>query len=242
MTLNQWPLLELRRYTLRPGLRDEMIGLFEREFIESQEELGIRLLGQFRDELDPDLFVWLRAYPDLATRDTALPAFYVDGAAWRANRAAANATMLDSTNALLLRPATTHSALTVPDTRPGRGSTEVPDTRILVTVYYLAGSPEVFTDFFDGWVRPIFDPVDSPPSAAYVTDPSPNSFPQLPNRPDSVFVTFTRFDNRTALDAHLNSLAGSALWTDKVVPELTLWLAAPIERHLLAPTERSLLR
>ena len=32
-----WPVLELRQYTLHPGRRDELVALFEREFVEPQE-------------------------------------------------------------------------------------------------------------------------------------------------------------------------------------------------------------
>jgi hypothetical protein len=38
-------LLELRRYRLHPGRRDELIALFEREFIETQEAVGLQVLG-----------------------------------------------------------------------------------------------------------------------------------------------------------------------------------------------------
>jgi len=65
-------IVELRRYTLHPGRRDELIELFEREFVESQEELGARIVGTFRDVRDPDRFVWIRAFPDMAVRLAAL--------------------------------------------------------------------------------------------------------------------------------------------------------------------------
>jgi hypothetical protein len=49
-TSETWsPIVELRQYTLYPGQRDVLIDLFEREFVEHQEELGIRAIGQFRD-------------------------------------------------------------------------------------------------------------------------------------------------------------------------------------------------
>src|ERR1700730_16316001 len=98
------PIVELRQYTLHAGQRDRLIDLFEREFIESQEALGISVIGQFRDRDDPNRFVWVRGFPGLAARGEALAAFY-GGPAWQAHRAAANATMLDSANVLLLRPA-----------------------------------------------------------------------------------------------------------------------------------------
>ncbi|RZL06943.1 MAG: NIPSNAP family protein, partial [Rubrivivax sp.] len=40
--MNESPIVELRRYTLHPGQRDTLIELFEREFVESQEALGMR--------------------------------------------------------------------------------------------------------------------------------------------------------------------------------------------------------
>src|SRR5450432_2088836 len=84
-----------------PGLRDVLIELFEREFIESQEALGMTLVGQFRDLDNPDRFVWLRGFADMTIRAQALEAFY-SGPIWRAHRAAANETMIDSDNVLLL--------------------------------------------------------------------------------------------------------------------------------------------
>lgn len=57
--------VELRQYTLHPGGRDVLIDLFEREFVETQEAVGMRVIGQFRDEADPNRFVWLRGFPDL---------------------------------------------------------------------------------------------------------------------------------------------------------------------------------
>ncbi|HET6704767.1 NIPSNAP family protein [Amycolatopsis sp.] len=95
--------LELRRYTLHPGRRDELIELFEREFVEPQEAAGARLFGLFRSRASPDEFVWLRGFRSMEARKEALERFY-SGPVWKAHRAAANATMIDSDNVLLLRP------------------------------------------------------------------------------------------------------------------------------------------
>src|SRR5207248_9892330 len=40
------PIVELRQYTLHPGKRDVLIDLFEREFIETQEAVGSKVIGQ----------------------------------------------------------------------------------------------------------------------------------------------------------------------------------------------------
>lgn len=95
--------LELRRYTLHPGRRDELIELFEREFVEPQEAAGAHLFGLFRSRAAPDEFLWLRGFRSMAERKAALEGFYF-GPVWQEHRSAANATMIDSDDVLLLRP------------------------------------------------------------------------------------------------------------------------------------------
>jgi hypothetical protein len=97
-------IVELRQYTLKPGSRDTLVDIFEQHFIESQQAVGITLIGQFYDLDDPDRFVWLRSFPDMAARKAALTAFYGGSEAWRTHGPAANATMIDSSDVLLLRP------------------------------------------------------------------------------------------------------------------------------------------
>jgi hypothetical protein len=57
------PIVELRQYTLHPGQRDTLIELFEREFLDTQAEAGIAVLGQFRDLDADDRFVWSARVP-----------------------------------------------------------------------------------------------------------------------------------------------------------------------------------
>src|SRR5258705_1797913 len=98
------PVVELRQYTLVPGARETLIELFEREFTETQEATGMTVIGQFRDLNNPDRFVWLRGFSDMDARAAQLQTFY-SGPVWKTHRDAANATMIDSDNVLLLRPA-----------------------------------------------------------------------------------------------------------------------------------------
>src|SRR3982750_1412237 len=69
-------IVELRRYALHPGRRETLIELFDREFVHTQEDCGMRVLGQFRDLDAPDDFVWLRGFANMAERREALAAFY----------------------------------------------------------------------------------------------------------------------------------------------------------------------
>lgn len=98
------PVVELRQYTLHPGTRDTLVRIFDEHFVESQERCSMRVIGQFRDLDDPDRFVWLRGFPDMEARTRALEAFY-GGPVWKEHSPAANATMVDHTNGLLLKPA-----------------------------------------------------------------------------------------------------------------------------------------
>ena len=69
------PIVELRQYILHPGKRDVLIDLFDREFVEPQEALGMKVIGQFRDLNNPNLFVWLRGFRDMPSRAQALKDF-----------------------------------------------------------------------------------------------------------------------------------------------------------------------
>jgi hypothetical protein len=80
------PIIELRYYSLRPGQRDVLIELFEREFIERQEALGMSILGTFRDLDRPDHFVWVRGFRDMASRAASAIQSADSGRDWRRNR------------------------------------------------------------------------------------------------------------------------------------------------------------
>jgi hypothetical protein len=88
---------------LHPGRRDELIELFD-TLVEPQEDVGMHVLGQFGDFARPDRFVWIRGFADMASRPGALTGFYLDGDVWARHREAANATMVDSDDVLLLHP------------------------------------------------------------------------------------------------------------------------------------------
>src|SRR6266545_3360159 len=148
---DEWccPIVELRQYSLRPAQRDVLIDLFEREFIESQEAAGMRVLGQFRDLGDPDRFVWFRGFRDMPSRAAALGAFY-GGPVWKAHREAANATMIDSDNVLLLRPARPGSEFLFGNDRPGSGTQGNSKRLIVANIYYFdAPVTEDFIGFFE---------------------------------------------------------------------------------------------
>lgn len=226
---------ELRQYTLRPGQRERLVELFERHFIEPQEALGMGLPGQFRDLDDPDRFVWLRSFRDMPARAQALAGFY-DGPVWGAHRDAANATMLDSDDVLLLKPVQSFAieglARPIPGARAATG---------MLTATICALPPDhakVWSRDFPAQLQPLLERHGARVLASFVTEPARNTYPRLPVREeDFVFVWFAAFPDVSALAAHQ-----SACMAD---PAVAAWLeqhqAQPHTLRLM-PTPRSLLR
>jgi hypothetical protein len=164
------PVFELRQYRLRSGMREQMIELFERALIEPQEAAGIDVVGLFRDPERPDAFLWIRSFANMRNRREALSAFY-DGPQWRRHKDAANATMIDSDNVLLLRGELASST----------GRLRGP----LFCAVYSQTSFERMAAFgakFDSEIVPQFERRGMTIVARWTTESSENDFPRLPVR------------------------------------------------------------
>ena len=202
------------------------------------------IVGQFRDLDDQDRFVWIRGFGSMPSRARALAGFY-GGAAWKANSAAANATMIDSDDVLLLRPVTASSGFPAPQAaRLPAGRAVARTSRILVTIYY-RDQPfdQAFTDFFDRLARPALAAAGAAPLACLQTEPAENTFPALPVRTgENVFAWLARFPSPARLDDHLRQIERSAQWRDRVLPALSALITGTPQRLRLAPTARSQLR
>ena len=225
------PIVELRRYKLRPGARETLIELFERELIESQEADGMTLIGQFREVANPDVFTWLRGFPDMDRRAAALERFY-SGPVWSAHRAEANATMLDVDDVLLLRPARLGSAFQLEGERAEIGSEQSSPGVIEATILHLEDPPENngVVSFFESAIAPALESSGGRVLGYFLTERSPNTFPGLPIREDAnVLAYFTGFPQGRRRE---NGLA---------VDE-ALGLARPPEVIVLEPTPRARLR
>lgn len=211
--------LELRQYKIVPGRRDEMIDVFERWFVESQEALGMRLVGQFRDRGDPNRFTWIRDFVDMEARERGLNAFYF-GRVWQAHRDEANSLLLDNDNVLLLKPLTPELAFADADRREAE-----PASLVVATIFYLWKDPaEGFGQLFAE--RAAAAGVST--LGVYVPETSENTFPRLPVRQhEKVLVWFSRSEDRAWLETDL---------------ELTDAQERPAQVLRLDPTPRSRLR
>jgi hypothetical protein len=232
--------VELRQYVLHPGARERLIELFDGTFIEPQEAAGMRVIAQFRDIDRPDVFTWLRGFPDMTSRRDALTAFY-GGPVWAAHRDSANATMVSSDNVRLLRPAQPGRGFVLPGERAARGATTVPTGLVVATIYTLELSQAAgFPEFFEREVAPRLSAAGSRPIAVLETETSANNFPRLPVREgESAFVWFARYADRSQHELAVRSLTRDREWQTKTEPALQHRLRGPAETWRLSPTARS---
>ena len=180
----------------------------------------------------------------MTSRAKALNDFY-SGPVWKAHREAANATMIDSDNVLLLCPAFPTSGFSLKDLkRAPVGADEIPTSLVVANIYYFAG-PVVpdFIKFFEDRLRPTAESFAATISASFVTEDSENTFRALPVRAgEKVFVWFSTFPDLAAYENYLAALSRSERWLREVSTALTRYLERAPEVLKLSPTSRSQLR
>jgi len=241
------PVVELRQYTLRPGKRESLFDLFDSKLIEGQEKAGMTIIGQFRDTDRADMFVWLRGFDSMEARKNALTRFY-DGPVWAEHRDAANVTMIDSDDVLLLKPAWPGSGFDLSGLqRPAGHREKVHEGNrltgfVAIQIHHLRpGSGIGFTHRFETEAVSLIEQLGARVLGTFVTEHTENSFPRLPVRVgEDVFITVTGFASAEAHADHQAALAASPEWwafAQATRPNL----ARPPEFLRLLPTSRSLL-
>ncbi len=225
-----YTVFELRAYRVDPQRREEFIDHFEQYLTHPQEALGIGVLGQFELVGEPDRFVWIRAFADMAQRRRSLTAFYGDSHAWREHGPLANDIMREWDDVYLLRPTSPVAAPTAdyrPDgSAPPRGRPQR-DAMVVVAV----------TNTADDAADPRADIAQEMSSrirgiggrelASFTAEPTPNDFPRLPVRQaEGTVVSFAAVPRTMAQEAR------RAL-VEVVGPDGRVLLLDPTERSLL---------
>lgn len=227
--------VEFRQYTLRGGQRETLVSLFEKEFVTPLNDAGCFVRGIFRDLDDPDRFVWIRGFSDMSSRKRALETFY-GGPVWQSHKAAANATMIDSDNVLLLRPAEMERVATAPILRTqGAGGIYA------AMIYYLNGASSTeFVSFYRTAIRPRLVALGAVPRMELQTETAANNFPRLPVRErEEVFLWIGRWSGAAELQAFLERWTKQSGWRDSAVASVMPALMRKPEILRLAPTARS---
>ena len=236
--LDNFQVVELRRYTIKPGRREHFVEYFETYFPEAFQQVGALAVGQFLERDRKDRFFWLRGFHDMDERAGANAAFYY-GRVWKEHKSTLNALIDDSDNALLLRPLYTDRPVTVlPAVDPVREPAGARGVAVAIIYPVKAGMAEQFArDAEPAFAR--FRAAGVREAGLLCSLDASNNFPQLPVRTDGPFLVWLGvMPNERALEngflpleiSARKELQGSAL------------VAGPIELVILTPTKRSRLR
>jgi hypothetical protein len=236
--LDNYQVVELRRYDTAPGRRDRFVGYFDAYFPEAFEQLGCMVFGQFEDRAAPTKFVWLRGYHDINARPIVDAAFYY-GPVWREHRVKVNALLPGSSdNVLLLRPLTPQTGIPV---LPAVDPVDEPHGARGVVVAQIFAVKKGDEDTFAERAQAAFDRyavAKVHPAGVLVTLDVPNNFPQLPFRTDGPFLVWLGVVED---DAALKDFEALAAQVEHSL-EATGMLRGKPERLVLDPTPRSRLR
>ena len=197
-----------------------------------QRPLVVLEIVEFLDDLNR--VAWMRSFPDMPARATALTAFY-GGEVWKAHRDAANACILDSDNVLMLHPLAGEDGVVA---RPAPRA-----AMVAAEIRYLdrAAAP-AFADFYATHMRPRIEQAGAQVLASFETDPSPNNF-RLPVREsETVLVSLVGFSDEAAHAAYRDRLMRGEDWRQAAPEALLGQFARKPEVLRLSPTPRSPLR
>ena len=94
--------IEIRTYRAKAPMRAPLLDLLRSRALPLQRDLGLKILGPFPSHEDDVTFVWLRGFPDAASRVRLKAAFY-EGADWLGGLSAEVMPMLDDYGAVVVQ-------------------------------------------------------------------------------------------------------------------------------------------
>jgi hypothetical protein len=75
-------IVEMRTYRTKPGKREEFVEIFRTRSLPEHRKIGMKVMGPYLSVEDPDVFFFMRAFPDLASREPMKAQFY-EGPLWK---------------------------------------------------------------------------------------------------------------------------------------------------------------
>jgi len=82
MAVGDTMIIEMRTYRTKPGKRSEFLEIFRSKSMPAHAAIGMQILGPFPSIEDPDVFFFMRGFPDLASREPMKAKFY-EGELWK---------------------------------------------------------------------------------------------------------------------------------------------------------------
>jgi hypothetical protein len=187
--MQDYRVIELRRYAIKPHEREHFARYFEALFPGAFQQLGAIAFGEGFERDNTTWFTWLRGFKDMDARVSVNTAFYY-GPLWKEHRQTLNDLMLDSDNVLLLRPLDAEHGVSV---LPALDVVKEPDGAqgiVALQIYAVEASQ---SETFAQHAAHAFDSLRRPgirEAGRLVTLDVPNNFPQLPVRSDGPFLVW----------------------------------------------------
>ena len=97
-------IIEMRTYRTKPGMRSEFLTIFRARSMPAHADIGMKILGPFPSIEDPDVFFFMRGFPDLESREPMKARFY-EGTLWKAELESVLLPMLDKYDVVLVEDA-----------------------------------------------------------------------------------------------------------------------------------------
>ena len=235
--LNDFQVIEFRRYIVKEGEREHFAEYFESYFPEAFQQLGAIAFGQFFERKNPVGFTWIRGFKDTNARAIINAGFYY-GPLWKEHRSTMNSLLVDSDDVLLLRPLDPeHGIPVLPSVDPikeGNGAQGV-------VVAQIFGVQPDNVDAFAQQAKATFASyrtAGAREAGILVTLDAPNNFPQLPVRTDGPYLWLGIVKDHKTLQTQLTPLTERSMG----LLSATGLLRTTPELVILDPTRRSRLR
>ena len=94
-------IIEMRTYKLKPGTRAEFLQIFRAKSMPAHAAIGMKILGPFLSIEDPDIFFFMRGFPDLPSREPMKAQFY-EGELWKSELESVVMPMLEKYEVVLV--------------------------------------------------------------------------------------------------------------------------------------------
>ena len=237
-SLNSYPIIEFRRYTIKDGERENFGLYFESYFPEAFQQLGAIAFGQFLERNNRSNFAWLRGFQNYEARETVNTEFY-NGPVWKEHRTIMNDRIIDIENVLLLHPLNPEKAIPIlPAVDPVK---EKDGAEGILVAQIFAIKPNMVDDFARKAETTFvaYRNAGVREAGILVTLDVENNFPKLPIRTDGPFLVWLGIlkDNQM-LETRLKPIIEKS--TDTL--SATGLLRSVPELVIMEPTMRSRLR
>ena len=236
--LQDFQVIELRRYTIKEGEREHFAQYFDTYFPEALEQVGTLVLGAFFERKNSSGFTWIRGYHSMDDRAIANATFYF-GPVWKEYKATMISLLKDSDNVLLLHPVSPERGVTVlPMVDPVTEASGAQGVIVAQIFRVKANAIDAFARQAEATFA-AYRGAGVREAGLLASLDVPNTFPQLSFRTDGPFLVWLGIlQNDEALATRFNPAM------EKGVPSLaaTGLLRSDPETVILDPTRRSRLR